>query len=111
MTRERESRLPAISPSSAPSLASLQQLGSEMVAVGGFLLCNALVLVLVRRMSGTGDEEHLSLRHAFFLGWVQVLAILPGISRSGFTLAAGLRVGLVAMRINRGAIDGGWAPL
>lgn len=79
-----------------PAKEMVQQQGSDMVAVGGFLLCTGLVLALVRRMSGTGDEEHLSLRQALFLGCAQVFAILPGISRSGFTLAAGLRVGLRA---------------
>lgn len=38
--------------------------------------------------------EHLSLREAFFIGVAQTLAFIPGTSRSGITIAAGMLLGL-----------------
>lgn len=42
----------------------------------------------------TGDGSRLTLGRALFVGVAQCLAILPGISRSGTTIAAGLLIGL-----------------
>ena len=74
---------------------------STVPAVGGFLLCMALILMLVRKMSGKEEEGDLSYRGALLIGCAQVLAILPGISRSGITLAAGIRSGLRASQALR----------
>jgi undecaprenyl-diphosphatase len=47
-----------------------------------------------RREPGEGDYPQLSWFRALGVGLLQAAAILPGISRSGFTIAAGLGVGL-----------------
>ena len=73
----------------------VQDLGSNLAAVGGFLICTGAILFLVRRMgAGTGSARTLPYKKALFVGLFQALAILPGISRSGATLAAGLRMGM-----------------
>jgi undecaprenyl-diphosphatase len=77
-----------------PAKEVVKDLSSSMVAVGACLLATALVLALVRRMAGGDDESDLSLPRSFLVGCAQVFAILPGVSRSGVTLAAGLRAGL-----------------
>jgi undecaprenyl-diphosphatase len=63
--------------------------------VGGFLIVTAGLLVtselLGKRKSGT---KQLRLSDVVFIGFAQGLAILPGISRSGSTIAAGLFRGL-----------------
>jgi undecaprenyl-diphosphatase len=44
-----------------------------------------------------GTAEHPTPRQAVLIGLAQALAILPGVSRSGMTVAAGLRAGLSAV--------------
>lgn len=63
-------------------------------AVGGFLLLTGAVLWSTRRRSGT--REAAGGRDAVGIGIAQALAILPGISRSGITIAAGVHLGLKA---------------
>lgn len=67
--------------------------------VGGCLLVTALILLLAfRRPSEAGDElvqpPPPSPRQAILIGLAQLVAVLPGISRSGSTIAAGLGLGL-----------------
>ncbi len=77
-----------------------------------FLLLNGVALyageVLRRRVSPAGDEEHpdhsgeaidnrlaeLPMRRGLLIGSSQILALLPGISRSGIAMVAGLWRGL-----------------
>lgn len=55
----------------------------------------AMILVAAsRRSSGDGKYAALSGAKVFAIGAAQALAILPGVSRSGSTIAAGLGVGL-----------------
>lgn len=42
----------------------------------------------------TGSANGLSLRQALYIGLAQVLALVPGVSRSGITISAGLALGL-----------------
>lgn len=73
----------------------VEHLSTSLVAVGGFLLCTAFFLALAKRLrDGDGESARLPLLRAAIVGVAQVLAILPGISRSGTTLVAGLGVGL-----------------
>jgi undecaprenyl-diphosphatase len=66
--------------------------------VGGFLLTTAAILfVAFRRPSEAGidfDPAPPTLRQAIVVGFAQLLAVLPGVSRSGSTIAAGLGMGL-----------------
>jgi undecaprenyl-diphosphatase len=43
-----------------------------------------------RYSAKTADLGHLSLGHAIFIGFAQALALVPGVSRSGITISAGL---------------------
>lgn len=72
-----------------------EQFGSPVVAAAG-LLVTALFLVLGERLKrgGTKTLDHLTWLDALVIGSFQVLALLPGISRSGTTIAAGLGRGL-----------------
>lgn len=61
----------------------------------GCLVVTAVILLQLHRPRG-GDREWAALdwRDALFVGLVQCVAILPGISRSGSTIATGTRRGL-----------------
>ena len=55
----------------------------------------ALILLWVaRRVAGETDYPQLTWQKSLTIGIMQAIAILPGISRSGFTIATGLGVGL-----------------
>ncbi len=60
-----------------------------------FLFVTGTILYLSQRMApGEVDLENLSLKESIFMGLGQACAILPGLSRSGTTIAAGLVIGL-----------------
>ena len=68
---------------------------SSIRIVGFMLLATGLLLWLTRRTEETGrDVGQLTVRDALYIGVVQGLAILPGISRSGSTIAIGLLRGI-----------------
>ncbi|MBO5839854.1 MAG: undecaprenyl-diphosphatase UppP [Methanobrevibacter sp.] len=59
------------------------------------LLITGCLLYLSQRMnSGRIDVRNITLKEALIMGCGQALAILPGLSRSGTTIAAGLFAGL-----------------
>jgi undecaprenyl-diphosphatase len=63
--------------------------------VGGMLLVTGLLLWLTRRRHSQGrDVARLTIWDALWIGTIQGAAILPGISRSGATIAMGLFRGL-----------------
>lgn len=66
--------------------------------VGGCLLLTSIILfVAFRRPSEAGEELEPappSPRQAIVVGLAQLVAVLPGVSRSGSTIAAGLGLGL-----------------
>jgi undecaprenyl-diphosphatase len=64
--------------------------------VGGALLVTATLLVVVERAKRLGDREPKDLRmlDAILIGLAQTIAVIPGVSRSGSTLIAGLALGL-----------------
>ena len=64
--------------------------------VGAFLCVTAVVLIVSERLSRRTrhDPSTLSVGQALFIGLAQGAAVLPGISRSGVTIAAGLGTGL-----------------
>jgi undecaprenyl-diphosphatase len=62
-----------------------------------FLVVNGLVLLiaeLLRRRAGEGSLDRLTWSQALFIGTCQSGALIPGLSRSGLTMAAGLAAGL-----------------
>ncbi len=68
---------------------------SSVFLVGWTLIVTGILLWLTRSVKNPGSGiEGFSLRHALGIGLVQGIAIVPGISRSGSTIAAGLFLGL-----------------
>lgn len=62
---------------------------------GVMLIVTGAVLVWVsRHQFGEGDYQSLSFSKAMWIGGSQAVAILPGLSRSGATISAGLGLGL-----------------
>ena len=60
-----------------------------------FLFVTGTILYLSQRMtSGEVDFHNVSAKESLFMGLGQACAILPGLSRSGTTIAAGLVIGL-----------------
>lgn len=64
----------------------------QPVAVGGFLLASAAIVWTTRGRHGKATT--LTLKQAFLVGLAQGVAVLPGISRSGTTIAAAMALGL-----------------
>jgi undecaprenyl-diphosphatase len=74
---------------------ALERAFGSVASVGGTLLVTGTVLFATRLSKGPGrDLEHLRLRDSLLIGIAQAAALLPGISRSGMTIAAGLFCGL-----------------
>jgi len=70
--------------------------GAPMVAAL-FLALNGIVLLVaerLRRRASSGGTGALTLRQAALIGLCQAGALVPGLSRSGLTMGAGLAVGL-----------------
>jgi undecaprenyl-diphosphatase len=65
-----------------------------MLAGWMLLLNGTILLVAARRAKGAGRYAGISWRETVGIGFAQAFALLPGISRSGSTIAAGLHVGL-----------------
>ena len=73
----------------------VRDLQRDLLIVGFCFLVTAGLLFLVRRAKGGVVEPHrLSLARAFGVGCAQVIAVLPGVSRSGTTLSASLLAGV-----------------
>ncbi len=64
---------------------------SSPMAVSIFLLGNALLLFVSERIGGFGRRlQDLAIADSLWIGLAQILALFPGVSRSGSTIAAGL---------------------
>ena len=66
--------------------------GSGLLVVGCCLLFTAALLAF-SYYAKPRQRENISLGHAFIIGVAQALAVLPGLSRSGTTIATGLILG------------------
>ena len=67
----------------------------DLYLVGTVLILFALVLGYADRSgSHTREVGDLSTRHGLMIGLAQALALIPGVSRSGATMSAGLLLGL-----------------
>ncbi len=61
-----------------------------IITAAGFLATGLLLLYSLRNMKGEKTCVEMSWRDVFVIGFVQALAVLPGLSRSGSTIVAGL---------------------
>lgn len=65
------------------------------VIIASMLILFAIVLYLADQYGKRFDEiKHLTFGKAIFIGLAQAIAIIPGVSRSGVTISAGLVAGL-----------------
>ena len=67
---------------------------SNVKYVGIALLVTALFLFLIRKLKGRKNDDQITIKDAIQIGLFQVIALLPGISRSGATLVGGMFSGL-----------------
>lgn len=63
--------------------------------VAGALIVWSVFMVLAEKV-GTQErgEQQITMRDSVFMGFVQIVSLVPGVSRSGATIAAGLFAGL-----------------
>lgn len=66
--------------------------GSGLLIVGCMLLLTALLLIF-SYYARPRQKDHISMRDAFIIGVAQAVAVMPGLSRSGATIATGLLLG------------------
>jgi len=64
----------------------------QLILVGIMLIITALLLFLADRSKPTNKD--VSFKNSFFIGIAQAIAILPGISRSGATIATSVLLGI-----------------
>ena len=77
-----------------PFQDSLEQLYYKTGFIGAaFLLNGCLLYASDRIVPGRGNERTMRIRDALLIGCVQAVATIPGISRSGSTITAGIATG------------------
>ena len=62
--------------------------------VATMLILNGLILFFAERLSPAEGREGIEIKEAFLIGLAQGIALLPGISRSGITIATGMVKGI-----------------
>ena len=73
----------------------LESLFDSAFAAGFCLMITGVILLVARKLQGGGQElKTMPVRSAIVIGLFQAVAILPGISRAGSTVGAGLMCGL-----------------
>ncbi|WP_438347767.1 undecaprenyl-diphosphate phosphatase [Paenibacillus sp. FA6] len=65
-----------------------------MLTIAISLLITGIALWLIRNLRGRKNEAGLKLKDAVIIGLAQAVALIPGISRSGATIVAGMGLGL-----------------
>jgi undecaprenyl-diphosphatase len=70
------------------------RLRSPLVIAVATAFFGVLLWIADLRRNSVDDEHNISLLMAFLIGIAQVLALIPGTSRSGITITAGLGLGL-----------------
>lgn len=73
--------------------------GSGLLIVGICLIFTALLLTVSSYVKP--KEKKLSYKNVFIIGLAQAVAVLPGLSRSGFTIATGMMCGIKKDQIAR----------
>ncbi len=65
----------------------VNSLSSKLWVVGGLLIMNGCMLLILTKITGFRKKEELNYKDALIIGCFQCLGILPGISRSGSCLS------------------------
>jgi len=72
----------------------VESLANHTKLIGGFLIINSVILFLSDRIpNGELTEKTAAPKNALFVGICQLIAVVPGISRSGATITGGLLSG------------------
>ena len=71
----------------------------NLILVGGMLLITAFLLFQTDHIKIT--EKKISYRSALYIGLIQAIAILPGLSRSGATIAMAIIIGVNREKASR----------
>lgn len=71
--------------------SAIEKLFSSFAFLAGAFLFTGIVLLLTKFQK---ESSKLNIKNAFVIGIAQILALLPGVSRSGTTISAGLLLGL-----------------
>lgn len=75
-------------------LGFLNFLEENVKFVGLMLIVTSLFLYLIKDFKGTKDKKKITLKDAIIVGLAQMIALIPGISRSGATIIGGMYRGL-----------------
>ena len=77
--------------------------GSGLLVVGCALLVTALLLFLSETLTArrSGEGQKVSWKSALWMGLARAVAVIPGLSRSGSTIAAGLLSGVSKQEVTR----------
>lgn len=73
---------------------------SSFIFLGGAFIFTGLIIIMTKFFN---KQEELGLKHSLIIGLMQILALFPGISRSGITISFGIFSGLkkeIAMRFS-----------
>lgn len=73
----------------------IEELSNNMYFIGiAFIITGTILLISDRMQNGRKSEKNMTVGNALTIGICQAIATLPGISRSGSTIATGMAVGL-----------------
>lgn len=73
----------------------------KIIFVGSMLMVTGFLLAATHFVKPTSKTGELNFMKAFIIGIAQAIAVLPGISRSGATIATGIIVGVDKERVTR----------
>ena len=74
--------------------SSIDKLLSNVSIVAVMLLLGGIFMLFIDRIFSAKGKEHPTLLNSFFIGCFQVLAMVPGVSRSMATIVGGMQQGL-----------------
>ena len=68
----------------------LKVLEENVRFVGLMLIVTALFLFIIKDFKGTKDRDRITIKDSIIIGFAQMIALIPGISRSGATIVGGM---------------------
>ncbi|MCI2082731.1 MAG: undecaprenyl-diphosphate phosphatase [Bacteroidales bacterium] len=75
--------------------------GSGLIVVGVALFVTAALLFLSERISDKKEGHEMDYKSAAWMGVAQAIAVIPGLSRSGATISAGLACGVKKEKVTQ----------